>query len=276
MSVPETLPGIDLSLDALTADAVKLLRLMVPPDGKPYWGCFSGGKDSCVIKELGRLAKVPVEWHYNVTTIDPPELVHFIRRQHPDVAFDRPPMNFFTFAASPKWGFPTRIARWCCEVYKERCSPLGAQLIMGIRAEESPRRAKNWRSVTWHSRSNHVVICPIVTWKKEEVWEFIRQHELPYCCLYDEGFDRLGCIGCPMAGRVGRERQFARWPGYERKWKELFRNIWERRTGTFLKDGRQWFGNRCFTRWEEVWDWWLSDKPLPKEDECQGLLEMFS
>ncbi len=271
-----TLDGIDLSLDALTADAIKLLRLMVPADGSPYWGCFSGGKDSCVIKELARLAGVPVEWHYNVTTIDPPELVHFVRREHPDVSFDRPEMNFFVFAIAKHKGFPTRKRRWCCEHYKERRSPPGRRLIMGIRAEESSRRAKNWGPFTIHSNGRSSVVSPILRWVTEHVWQFIRQHDLPYCCLYDEGFDRLGCIGCPMARKANREKEFARWPGYERKWKELFRKTWETLTGKTQRNGQQWFGDRYFACWEEMWRWWLFDEPLPKEDDkCQGLLEMF-
>jgi len=271
-----TLPGIDLSLEAYTEDAIRLLRQAAPADGQPYYGCFSGGKDSCVIKELTRLAAVPVVWHYNVTTIDPPELVHFIRREHPDVVFERPAMNFFTFALKMKHGFPTRRVRWCCEVYKEQRSPLGSRLVMGVRAAESPRRATNWRELTFHTRTREYAVCPIVRWSDEQVWAFIRQRGLAYCSLYDEGFTRLGCIGCPMARKAGRLKEFARWPGFERKWKELFQQTWELRTGGVQRDGRQWFGDRYFSNWEEMWEWWLNDEPLPKEEhQCQGLLELF-
>lgn len=111
----------------------------------------------------------------------------------------------------------------------------------------------------------------------DHVWQFIRNRNLTYCRLYDEGFDRLGCIGCPMARREGRLREFARWPRYERLWKRLFRQVWERRTGSTQRDGKQWFGDRYFASWQEMWEWWLSDEPLPKDDEpCQGLIELFS
>ena len=56
------------ALPALVERACALLRLH-QPEGD-YYGAFSGGKDSCVIKELARLAGVRVTWHYNVTTID--------------------------------------------------------------------------------------------------------------------------------------------------------------------------------------------------------------
>ena len=51
-------------------------------------------------------------------------------------------------------------------------------------------------------KSKHL-INPIIDWEDEDVWEFINQYEIPYCSLYDEGFARLGCIGCPMSGKRG-------------------------------------------------------------------------
>ncbi len=262
-------------LDARLSHSIQLLQRMAKIIGEPFWGCFSGGKDSVVIKEVARLAGVPVELHYNVTTIDPPELVHFIRKEHADVSFDRPKKNFFTVALE-SGRFPTRRVRWCCEVFKESQTPQGRTMIFGVRAAESPRRAKAWQDVTMHTRTNANVVSPILRWSDAMVWMFILGRGLSYCHLYDEGFDRLGCIGCPMSGKKGRLKQFARWPGYERKWKQLFNRLWERKTGSTQRDGRVWFGDRYFSNWQEMWDWWLNDKPLPS-DKCQGgLLEMLS
>ena len=67
---------IDNILD-MVDEAVALLRLHEPEEG--YIGCFSGGKDSITIKALAKMAGVRVEWHYHKTTIDPPELVKFMR-----------------------------------------------------------------------------------------------------------------------------------------------------------------------------------------------------
>ncbi len=270
----KTLNGIDLSLEAYVADAVKLLRATEPKDGTAFYGCFSGGKDSCVIKEVARLAGVRVYWHYNVTTLDPPELTRFIRREHPDVVWERPECNFFTYAVRYNKGFPTRKCRWCCEHFKERKNPRGARLILGVRAAESPRRKKSWTQVSYHEKTQTTAICPILGWSGEMVWEFIKSRNLPYCELYDQGFDRLGCIGCPMATKRITQMEFDRWPGYERKWKELFKYIFERRSGTLQRDGRIWFGDRYFSSSEEMFDWWLSRKGLPKV-ECQGLIELF-
>ena len=61
-------------------------------NGKGFYLAFSGGKDSCAVKTLCNMAGVKYDAHYNVTTIDPPELVYFIREHHPDVRFELPEM----------------------------------------------------------------------------------------------------------------------------------------------------------------------------------------
>lgn len=262
------------------------------PEGE-YFGAFSGGKDSCVIKELSRMAGVRVKWHYNVTTIDPPELVRFIRKHHPDVVFLRPRYGNF-FARAAKKGLPTRRSRWCCAEYKEMTCPRGSVMILGVRAAESPRRAARWKTVSYHTGTRANVISPILDWADREVWLFLKSRGIPYCSLYDEGFKRLGCIGCPMAREKWKRMAFARWPRYEQKWKDTMRAIWERRTGSLQKagasgknigrEGEPWFGDAFFHSWEEMWEWWISDNPLPprlyddgsEEDSCQLALDMFS
>jgi len=260
---------ISLIEESLLSDSIALLRANEPTAG--YYGCFSGGKDSIVIKQLAIEAGVSVKWHYNKTTIDPPELVRYIREYHPDVVFI-PPKHGNFFRRMEKKGFPTRRNRWCCSEYKEGNNPPGITMVMGIRSEESAARAKRWSDVTVHHKSKGLVVSPILHWASDEIWWFIRDRQLPYCCLYDEGFHRLGCIGCPMARLAARKAEFVRWPRYERLWKRSFRRIWDRRTGTLQRDGRPWFGDVYFSGWEEMWNWWLSDSCLPVRDDRQLVL----
>ena len=75
--------------DKTRADlAIERLRAFQPPEG--YYLAFSGGKDSVCIKALADMAGVKYDAHYSVTTIDPPELLRFIREHHGDVVWDRP------------------------------------------------------------------------------------------------------------------------------------------------------------------------------------------
>ena len=58
------------------------------------------------------------------------------------------------------------------------------------------------------------MVNPIVDWTDEEVWEYIHKYNLPYCELYDQGYNRIGCIGCPLAGAEKMKKDFARYPKY--------------------------------------------------------------
>ena len=255
-------------LEAKIKRAIGLLRmyeagaLKLSADG--YYLAFSGGKDSCVIKQLAIEAGVKFAAVYNDTTIDPPELVRFIRRHHTEVSWNKPKMPLLRRVVTVK-GPPTRLARWCCEEYKER-GGTGMAKIIGVRIAESARRAKLWKEFLPNRNSGHIV-SPICYWTDEDVWDFIRSRNLPYCELYDQGFKRIGCIGCPMAGPEGQSREFARWPGYEAAWKRAifrFYDKWHRvpnRKGElrYFED----FGSA-----QGLWDWWRSGKANEGEAGC--------
>ena len=91
---------------------------------------------------------------------------------------------------------------------------------------------------------------------------------LEQCSLYAEGFDRLGCIGCPMGGECQRRMQFERWPKFRDAWLRSFQKCIEARGKAGLKTP--------FTD-AEVWlEWWLSDEAMEKPlDKNQILLEGF-
>ncbi|MDR2056590.1 MAG: phosphoadenosine phosphosulfate reductase family protein [Desulfovibrio sp.] len=200
------------SVSYMTDEAIDFLRAHEPQEG--YFVGFSGGKDSIVTLELCLMAGVKHQAYYSCTRIDPPEIYKFIRQYYPDVTWLYPKITFWEGVRrkSP----PIRMMRWCCNVLKKDPSkhiPLKHK-IMGIRAEESAARAKRGR-ICLHDQLKQWLYKPIFHWKEWHIWEFIEQHNLPYPCLYDEGFDRIGCVICPFVmhknqARVNRHK--ARWP----------------------------------------------------------------
>jgi phosphoadenosine phosphosulfate reductase len=253
--------------DSLIEASIATLKEYEPKHA-PYWGCFSGGKDSIVIKRLAEMAGVAVEWHYSVTTIDPPELTAYIKRHHPDVSRDKPPRTFVQLIGTK--GLPTRLMRWCCEQLKESRADKGRRLILGVRAAESPRRAANWQTFTFHRKTKEYAVCPILHWKDGDVWAFIHEQGLPYCELYDQGYKRLGCIGCPMS-RGLRVTDFARWPAIARQIREAARGRWE----AMKASGNESRTYVEFDQFAAFWNWWLSDEPMPNAD-CRGGLDLWS
>ena len=94
---------------------------------------------------------------------------------------------------------------------------------------------------------------PIIDWTTEEVWEFIREYNVPYCCLYDEGFTRLGCIGCPMGTVACREMEFKRYPTYKRAYIRAFDNMIEGMRGGINQPWKR------GSNGEELYEWWVCE-----------------
>lgn len=234
-----------------------------------FFVCFSGGKDSIVMDKLFQMAGVKFTRNYANVTIDPPELVQFIKREYPDTIWHSQGKPLPLAMADKSCGPPTRMIRWCCEKYKEQ-GGTGLFKAIGVRAAESPRRKGIWK--TLNNNNGGLILCPIVYWTDKDVWQFIRQNEMPYCELYDQGFTRLGCIGCPMAGPTGQARDFARWPKYESLWKRGFQAYWDKYKGTLTKQGKE-RSLEKFPTVESLWDWWISGKAYEGDKpDCQMFL----
>lgn len=129
--------------------AIDRLKSFEPPEG--YYLAFSGGKDSVVIKALADMAGVKYDAHYNLTSVDPPELVSFIKT-FDDVIIERPKdkdgNQITMWNLIPKKKFPpTRIARYCCEALKEHGGD-GRMTITGVRWAESVNRRRNQGHIT--------------------------------------------------------------------------------------------------------------------------------
>jgi len=236
------------------AMAIDRIRTFEPPEG--YYVAFSGGKDSVVILDLVKRSGVKFDAHYNITGIDPPELYYFIRDQHPEVQRHRPEITMWALIVK-KMMPPTRLVRYCCEHLKERRGA-GRVVVTGIRWEESNRRSKRKMNEACFRDSRTHYLNPIIDWLDSDVWEYISENNVKYCFLYGEGFKRLGCIGCDMAGSKGKRRQFERWPRYESKYRKAFDiaaklNI-QRLGEKDLKGAIRWIDG------ESMFNWWMDDE----------------
>jgi len=277
------------------------LKAFEPEEG--YYLAFSGGKDSVVCKALLDMAGVKYDATYRVTSVDPPELVRFIKEKHPDVIREVPryddgkPITMWNLI--PKQMMPpTRIARYCCKYLKESGGD-GRKTVTGVRWAESYRRRESHGIATILTKSKQISeeltdnvdfsltnkggvvltndndesrrmiencykrakvnINPIIDWEDSDVWEFIKANGIPYCSLYDEGFSRLGCIGCPMARTQGRERAFVRWPKYRQAYLRAFRKMLEERE----KKKKPFLFGEYGANETDVFNWWMEYDVLP-------------
>ena len=130
--------------------AINRLKLHEPPEG--YYVAFSGGKDSCVILDLVKRAGVKYDAHYNLTTVDPPELVQFIRREYPEAWEQRnkPEKTMWDLIVQKRMP-PTRLVRYWCQYLKEG-GGIDRIVITGVRHQESAKRAKRKMVETCNQR----------------------------------------------------------------------------------------------------------------------------
>ena len=110
------------------------------------------------------------------------------------------------------------------------------------------------RKLFEHCQTKGKFVCnPIIDWTLHDIWDFIHSEKLEVNSLYQCGFDRVGCIGCPMADKA-RYWEFERFPAYERMYRRAFAKMLEVRK----QQGKE-------TVWktaEEVFRWWMEDKNL--------------
>jgi len=252
----KTLPGFE-DIDKV-AIAIERLKTFEPKGG--YYLAFSGGKDSIVIKALADMAGVKYDAHYSMTTIDPPELVRFIKKHHPDVSIDRPDKSFFQLVVSH--GFPTRMSRWCCEYLKE-CGGTGRLVVTGIRWDESYKRSRRKMVEQCYRDKSKKFLNVIVDWSDMDVWQFITEQKLPYCELYDKGWKRIGCLFCPMS--THRKTEVEMYPKFRKAFISAFEKLYENRKSR---------GKPSVDRWssgKDMFNWWINENRT-KEIPDQGVM----
>lgn len=110
------------------------------------------------------------------------------------------------------------------------------------------------RSVEFCYRTRKTMVNPIIDWTDDDVWEFIRSYNVPYCGLYDEGCKRLGCIGCPLGGFASQKREFERWPIYRKLYISAFDEMLEARRSHGKNNH-----NRLWVDGEGVFRWWTGE-----------------
>jgi phosphoadenosine phosphosulfate reductase len=102
----------------------------------------------------------------------------------------------------------------CCELRK--IEPLARILscykawVTGIRRDQAPTRAKAGL-IEWDRKFNLVKVNPLAKWTSEEVWTYIRIHDIPYNILHDRNYPSIGCTHCTAPVLPGEDPRSGRW-----------------------------------------------------------------
>ena len=260
--------------------------------GKPLVCTYSGGKDSDVMLELFKRSGVAFEAHNSHTTADAPQTVRHIRKVFRELELKgiKATIEMPTYKGerTSMWKLipqklrpPTRMVRYCCSVLKETgCA--NRFIATGVRWDESSKRSRRSeietitpniknkigaelimltsdndesRKMTEHCMAKKkMVINPIIDWRHTDIWEYINAEKIEANILYQCGYKRVGCIGCPMAGK-NRYKWFADFPKYKRAYIRAFDRMIE---------ARKQRGFECTWQCgEEVFARWMDDSNVP-------------
>ena len=169
-------------------------------------------------------------------------------------------------------GFPTRIRRFCCESLKE-VRGNGRVKVFGVRWAESQRRKSRgiYETITRETNDKKVLMSDnddarqlveacykkeafalnvIIDWSDEDVWEYIKLRNIPYNPLYDMGYKRVGCVGCPMNTRIKQELDEN--PKYKQAYKHAF--------DKYLKSHPELKEKWSMQTTDDWYDWWVTGK----------------
>lgn len=256
---------------------------------KPLLLTYSGGKDSDACIEVAKIAGIPFDAVHSHTTADAPETVRHVRAKFRALELEgiKCEIAYPTYKGkrTSMWDLipnklmpPTRLVRYCCEVLKETAGR-DRWIITGVRWEESASRKANRGIYEANSRKassrvilnndnddlrmvtetcaskNKRTVNPIIDWTDDDVWSLLRDRRVQCNPLYCD-FGRVGCVGCPMAGKAGREREFLRWPEYKRLYLAAFDQMLRERAAR----GKQTYVWQDAT---DVYRWWMEYDVLP-------------
>ena len=84
--------------------------------------------------------------------------------------------------------------------------------ITAIRRDQTAARAAVGK-IEWDNKFDLVKINPIADWGSKQVWQYIREHEVPYNALHEQNFPSIGCTHCTRAVRPGEDPRAGRWAG---------------------------------------------------------------
>lgn len=267
---------------------------------QPLVICISGGKDSGVITELAVRSGIPCEFQHNHTTADAPETVRFVRNEFKRLEEKgyKCTVNMPVYKGKrvSMWSLipqklmpPTRLVRYCCSVLKET-GGAGRFICTGVRWDESVSR-KNNRGIyekLGATKDKRIILAndndekrmlfencrmkakrvvnPIIDWTDKDVYGFLAVAKVPMNPLYADGKCRVGCIGCTLAGRESREREFLRWP----KYKNLYLLSFDRMLEERKRRGKE----SSWATAEDVFRWWMEYDVLPGQTSMEDYLEM--
>ena len=104
----------------------------------------------------------------------------------------------------------------CCD--QRKVKPLRGELqrfdawVTAIRRDQTADRATA-RPVEWDAKFGLVKVNPLVRWTSQQVWDYLRQNDVPTNPLHAHGYPSIGCAPCTTPVNAGEDPRAGRWRG---------------------------------------------------------------
>jgi phosphoadenosine phosphosulfate reductase len=133
-----------------------------------------------------------------------------------DALADRYGIEFERFADLPLANLLRPDQDGCCADRKVELmrTALGdvSGWVSGIRRVDSETRASAPK-FGWDARFGLWKLNPLADWDEKRVWNYIKDHHVPYNPLHDRGYPSIGCMPCTTVAPVGEGERAGRWAG---------------------------------------------------------------
>jgi phosphoadenosine phosphosulfate reductase len=164
------------------------------------------------VKKDARVTFLDTHLHFAETYA----LIEKVRQRYPDlrITIKEPDLTLADQAAAHGDELWSRQPDLCCQIRK--VDPMDKALrgavawMSGLRREQSATRAQV-QFVNRDEKFQSLKICPLIHWKSEEVWQYIRIFELPYNPLHDQNYPSIGCAPCTRPVAPGEDERAGRW-----------------------------------------------------------------
>ena len=196
---------------------------------------------------------------------------------------------------------PTRTIRYCCQILKETSTPNRVAVLGVRGGESTKRKGRDFFGVRGGSYSKatffsfdhtaevhrealerenepngtvwdctlikvmreqkDTVVNPIYEWSDTDVWDYLKGNHYPYNPMYDKGYHRVGCIGCPMATYKQKMKEFADFP-YAR---DMFIKAFDEMLANMKKDGKE--ARNGWKTGMDVYKWWIEENRYTTENQ---------
>ncbi|WLT31195.1 phosphoadenylyl-sulfate reductase [Geothrix sp. PMB-07] len=214
---------MDLNARFKGASAEQVLAFAAETFGNRLaFACSLGLEDVAVVDLLSRLPRAPRIFFLDTGRLNPEtyDTLSALRRRYSlpiETYFPRhEAVEAYVNSHGPNAFYQTlELRKACCAIRK--LEPLSRALtgadawITGLRSDQAPTRTGLERFEIDNAHGGILKINPLADWSLEQTWAHVRQHEVPYNRLHDQGFPSIGCAPCTRAVGPGEDIRAGRW-----------------------------------------------------------------